>query len=329
MATLDADGCFQGLPFMPEMLAHCGRQFRVAASAHKTCDSIYYVIGREMDQAVFLEDLRCDGSGHGACEAKCLLFFKLTWLKPVQPARDWKLAAAAAAPQPGRDVEWLRSTTVRSTENGQPYYRCQATEHLRASRSFKPNAWRMFVADYRSGNADLPVLLRAIVLQYAFLLRKLPFAWKVWVGLYDKLHAWYYRSPSPFAEGVIPLGQPTPEVRLDLQVGESVRVRPLPEIEATVNTRLRNRGLAYNPEMSPFCGGTFRVERTVKRIVDERDGHMLDLKGPCIMLEGAHCQARYHPDAVLCKRRIPQYFREAWLERVPVPVVADKSASPR
>jgi hypothetical protein len=72
-------------------------------------------------------------------------------------------------------------------------------------------------------------------------------------------------------------------------------------------------------EMSPFCGGTYRVERRVTRIVDEKSGRMVQMKWPCIMLEGGHCKARYHPDAVLCRRKIPQYFREAWLERLEEP----------
>ena len=95
-----------------------------------------------------------------------------------------------------------------------------------------------------------------------------------------------------------------------------MRVRSLPEIQATLNVANRNRGLAYNPEMSPFSGGVYRVARRVTRIVDEKTGRMLDMKGPCIMLEGGYCMARYHPEAPLCPKRIPQYFREAWLERV-------------
>src|ERR1041384_6794496 len=37
LSTLDADGTLDKLPFMPEMLAFCGRQFRVTAQAFKTC----------------------------------------------------------------------------------------------------------------------------------------------------------------------------------------------------------------------------------------------------------------------------------------------------
>lgn len=327
LATLDGDGCLDGLPFMPEMLRYCGQQFRVAASAHKTCDSATYVIGREMDHAVFLEDLRCDGSAHGGCEAKCLLFFKLAWLAPLDPVRDWALPRVATTGEL-RDEAWLRTLTQRSTPEGDTRYRCQATEHLRATRPFRPNSLRMFWADFRSGNASLRAIGRAMLLQGLYKFRFLPVGWRIWTGLYDRVHRLFYGTRDPHFEGDIPLGQPTPEVLLDLQPGEMVRVRSIPEIAATVNRRLRNRGLAFNPEMSPFCGGTYRVVRRVRKIIDERDGRVLDLKGPCIMLEGGECQARYHPDAVLCKRRIPQYFREAWLER-PEPAVHSKLMPPR
>ena len=35
--TLDADGALDGLPFMPEMVAFCGRRMRVHRRADKTC----------------------------------------------------------------------------------------------------------------------------------------------------------------------------------------------------------------------------------------------------------------------------------------------------
>ena len=40
LTTLDADGCLESLPFMPEMLAFCGKRFRVYKRADKTCDTI-------------------------------------------------------------------------------------------------------------------------------------------------------------------------------------------------------------------------------------------------------------------------------------------------
>ena len=40
LATLDEHGMVESLPFMPEMLALCGRRFRVHKLAHKACDTI-------------------------------------------------------------------------------------------------------------------------------------------------------------------------------------------------------------------------------------------------------------------------------------------------
>ena len=39
-ATLDENGELDGLPFMPEMLAFCGRRLTVHKVAHKLCDYI-------------------------------------------------------------------------------------------------------------------------------------------------------------------------------------------------------------------------------------------------------------------------------------------------
>ncbi len=316
LATLDEHGCVDGMPFMPEMLAFCGRQYRVFASAHKTCDSIYYKLGRIIDDAVFLEDLRCDGAGHAGCQAKCLLFFKLHWLRPVAPVRNWRLKNRPSAP-PGRDTAWLRATVSTTDQAGETIYRCQTTEHLRATREFKPFDPGVFLADLRSGNVTVTQLARALLLLVTWhISRNTSVAWRFWNGLYARLHHFFYQRESPHIDGTIPKGAPTPDVRTGLQEGELVRVRPLAEIQPTLNVGNRNRGLSFNPEMSPYCGGTYRVERRVTRIIDEKTGRMLDLKNPCIMLEGVYCMARYHPEALLCPKRIPQYFREAWLERV-------------
>src|SRR4051794_24485496 len=83
-ATLDADGCLDSMPFMPEMLAFCGQRFRVTAVAHKTCETAKKTyLGRRLDRTVQLADLRCDGAAHGGCQADCKLFWKDAWLKGV------------------------------------------------------------------------------------------------------------------------------------------------------------------------------------------------------------------------------------------------------
>ena len=83
LATLDADGRLEELPFMPEMLAYCGRKLRVGKRAHKTCDPAIGIIARKMENTVHLDNLRCNGSAHDGCEAACLIFWKEAWLKPA------------------------------------------------------------------------------------------------------------------------------------------------------------------------------------------------------------------------------------------------------
>jgi hypothetical protein len=316
LATLDANGCLDGMPFMPEMAQYCGKQFRVAASAHKSCDSTWFGLGRAMPNTVFLEELRCDGTGHSGCEADCLIFFKLAWLKPIAPTRDWNLPVVAPDAS-GRDLAWLRATVVKEGGGDATIYRCQATEHLAASTPYKSNAWSMFAADLRSRNATIGEIVRALLLLWVMRLRYLPFAWRVWNGSYEFLHRLFYGTRGPYIDGRIRSGQPTPDVRTDLKAGELVRVRLHDEVAATLNPAGRNRGLSFNMEMAPFCGEVHRVKRRVNRIVDEKTGRLITMKHPCIMLEGGVCKARYHPDTLLCRRKIPQYFREAWLERVP------------
>ena len=85
MATLDAGGKLDGLPFMPEMLAFSGRRLHVSKRADDTC-----ALGqpRRIERTVHLEQLRCDGSAHRGCEAGCLFLWKEAWLRPVTSAAD-------------------------------------------------------------------------------------------------------------------------------------------------------------------------------------------------------------------------------------------------
>lgn len=70
LATLH-DGAVDSVPFMPEMLPFVGKRFRVAQRAEKICDLVGPGGSRRMRNAVFLENLRCDGSSHGGCQAEC------------------------------------------------------------------------------------------------------------------------------------------------------------------------------------------------------------------------------------------------------------------
>jgi len=141
LATLDGQGCLDGMPFMPEMLAFCGRRFRVFKRAHKTCDTVNKTGGRRVASAVHLDELRCDGAAHGGCQAGCLLFWKDAWVKPLPQAAE-ELAApnVPAAPPPAFSPTELPKPGVRAADldlhqatrqvgaDGAVRYRCQATQ---------------------------------------------------------------------------------------------------------------------------------------------------------------------------------------------------------
>lgn len=84
LSTLDKNGTLENLPFMPEMLAFCGKQFRVSRRAFKTCVDDGDI--RQLDDTVFLEEMRFDGTLHAGCDRGCLIFWKTAWLKPAGAA---------------------------------------------------------------------------------------------------------------------------------------------------------------------------------------------------------------------------------------------------
>lgn len=81
--TLDKSGCLDGLPFMREMVALCGRPARVFRCVDKVYDYGRSKTLRRLKKTVLLAGLRCDGSAHGGCEAACYLLWNERWLRPV------------------------------------------------------------------------------------------------------------------------------------------------------------------------------------------------------------------------------------------------------
>src|SRR5262249_43695900 len=87
LATLTREGTLDKMPFQPEMLKYCGNRFRVSKVAHKTCDTAYRTGARSLNDTYHLEDLRCDGSAHGGCQATCLFFWRGAWLRKVEEGK--------------------------------------------------------------------------------------------------------------------------------------------------------------------------------------------------------------------------------------------------
>ena len=305
LATLDERQCLDGLPFMPEMLRYCGKRFRVFKSAHKTCDTIErWFVMRRMSSAVLLEGLRCDGSAHDGCQAGCLFFWKGAWLKRI--SNDERADAyQSAVPRPSDDGKWsplgvqaLHDAT-REAKNGSEAarYRCQATELVRATTAISPWDPRPYVKDLTSGNVG--------ILEF------------VWYGLRAGFNIVARRLTGRTVPNVCGLaGETTPNQKLNLKVGEVVRVRSKQEIMRTLNSQQRNRGLFFDVEMTAFCEkDSYRVLTLVEKIIDEKTGKMIKMPNSCLILDGVTCSGRLSQSRMFCPRSIYPYWREIWLER--------------
>jgi hypothetical protein len=326
LRTLDQNGRLEGLPFMPEMFAACGRRFRVYKRAHKTCDPPNGLQGRRMLSAVHLEEFRCNGEAHGGCQAKCLVFWKEAWLERVDGrngggARDpGPSADAASGPDPvctERDV--VAGTRRRDEQDtpANPTYVCQSTQVHQATLPLSRWDLRQYVEDYTSGNVRLGQMLGSFLF---FLSEQLasaglgfgtPVRWA-----YDTIQKARGGTPYPARFGTIPLGSATPSAKLNLQKGELVEVRGYREILETLDENLNNRGMSFDAEMVPYCRGRYRVLDRVTQIINEKTGKMMRLRKDCIMLEGVVCTACYAKYRKFCPRSIYPYWREIWLDRV-------------
>jgi hypothetical protein len=315
LATLDANGSLDGLPFMPEMLAFCGQQFRVYKRSDKTCDTITKTGARRMRNIVHLENSRCNGSGHDGCQAQCLIFWKEAWLKRVE-AKSPQQAYVSPSTAGLLSVEALnKAARTVDSQSGKTIYSCQATDLLKASEPMKWWDLRQYYRDVCWGNAGISDLVRAVFF-WAFKKALKVGAYRLLIATYNKVQKIRGGVPYPFMSGTL---TKTPAESLDLKAGELVQVKSYGEILSTLDRRNRNRGLYFDAEMVPFCGKTYRVADRIEKIVNENNGEMTKLPGPSIMLEGVACLAWYSDRRVACPRAICPYWREIWLKRVEQP----------
>lgn len=318
LATLDERGCLEKVPFMPEMLQYCGQKFRVFKRSDKTCDPATDPWSiRRMKDSVHLEGVRCDGSGHGKCDAGCLIFWKEAWLKRVENAivsveKVRSNGTRGTARKPALcTVESILAASQTSPAETNTVYFCQGTQV--SDFSSYMSAWdpRQYIRDLRSGNlaSGLAGDSRTenafeMMLGVIRLLRALM------IPVFNRMQSKLDGARYPFLVGAL---EKTSVEILDLQVGELVQVRSKEEIMATLDKQNRNRGLLFDSEQVPYCGGIYRVARRVNQIVDERTGKLIYMRSPCIVLEGVWCQSDFHR---LCPRAIYSYWREGWLQRV-------------
>lgn len=315
LATLDKNGELDKMPFMPEMLKFCGKQFHVYKRAHKSCDTVSGAYkGIQLDNAIHL-DLRCDGSAHGGCQAHCMLFWRDAWLKPVGQSHAADLVAKGSR---GITQQQLMQTTSATAEDGSLVYSCQTTRLLSFSTPLLWWSFGQYYEDLTSGNVSIVQLWQAFAyatyVQLAMTGRRTigkPGRW-----LYDIFQKLRGGVPFPRRMGQLAPGTATARTDLNLQAGDLIRVRPYEDILTTLDTSGGNRHMQFDAEMVPYCGGTYRVRARIENFIDEKTGRMRKMKTPAVILDDVICHGCYSHHRMLCPRSIHSWWREIWLERV-------------
>lgn len=282
LSTLDAKGTLEKLPFMPEMLAFCGRQFRVSARAFKTCVDDQEM--RSLNDTVFLEEVRCDGDSHAGCDRGCLIFWKTAWLKP----------AGTGSRNGHSSKNGLKEADLISLAHRDGQFFCQSSEILNASQ---PLPWwnaKQYIWDLKYNRVSI-----------------LLFARSLFIALYNKM-----ASRARLRTWGAVIGSETTSnghKPLNLQPGEFVRVKPLSQIQATLDAEGKHEKLLFGAPMTKFCGQVLRVRERVENIVLEATQRQRKIKDT-VLLEGATCDGVCHR---LCPRQSLLFWRECWLERMP------------
>ena len=313
LATLDGQASTDNIPFMPEMLKYAGKRFTVSCRVEKICDTVTggMAASRRMYDTVFLEDLRCDGSAHGGCQAGCRIYWKESWLRRMGSETEER----GRSEEPG-DTALAKRATSATTLGGRgetrgddkaTVYRCQATEAVHASEPLNPYDGRQYVREIMRGNVTLWRFLRVAIRALTFNARRLL-----------RLGGW-----TPVGHARQPVRATESPDSFDLKIGDVVEVLSPEAIRETLDASGKSRGLWFDWEMLPYCGKRFRVKDKVQRIIDERSGRMIEIKSDCLILDGVVCSGDHSSARWFCPRGIYPYWRESWVHPVRPP--ADKS----
>jgi hypothetical protein len=284
--TLDESGCLDGLPFMAEMAAFCGRRVRVFRCVDKIYDYGRSKTLRRLTDVVLLAALRCDGSAHGGCQASCYLMWNRRWLRTIPGTRG---LAAVGGPEAEPYPPPL--AVPPSANSAVTRYTCQYTQVVAATVPLR--SW-----DLRQ---DLRPLMTGNVTVLAFC-----------VALLTRLFnaAQTLRGGSGFPAMSRGTLRKTPLVTHGLVPGHRVRVLRREQIAATLDDTGRNRGLWFDSDMIKHCGGRHTVAKRVDRIIDDATGQMLEMKTPCIVLRGVDASGEL---LRFCSQHEHIFWREGWL----------------
>ena len=270
--TLDQNCEFEGLPFMDEMWQYCGRHFKVLKRVRRM--TVEGVGVRYIRNTVILEGAECSGEAHSQCKRTCPILWKEAWLRRPNVRLNSQ----------GTDREPIKAPSGHKCSNTSAL-RCQSASLVNASVSLPIWDPRRYKDDLKKGK------IRPLLLSLSFLAQRLV-ARKNRIGLSTKRRR-------------------TPSVSLDLQPGELVEVRSVPEILVTLDSSGKNRGLEFTLEMQKYCGRRFRVMKRLDRMIIEKTGEMRQISNT-VFLDGVTCDGESHGG---CSRRCYCLWREIWLRR--------------
>lgn len=285
--TLDPQGCLEGLPFQEEMARYCSKTFRVFRNIDKILDYGNTKGMRRIRNVVTLIGLRCDGSAHDACEARCYLLWNRRWLRRVGSdagvcSKVVPVAPSVSAPPalvPGRQ------------------YTCQFTALAAITTPIKPFTVSAYVLPVLSGSVSVGAFLVAVLTR-----------------LFNRVQQMRGGVDFPYIPPSDRIVTPTAEA--GIKSGDRVSVRSVEEIAATLDQRRKNRGMGFTAEMTKYCGKEYVVDGLISRIIDDATKKMLVMKYPCLILKGVNASGETEK---LCVQHELIYWREVWLKKLPLP----------
>lgn len=285
--TLDETDCLDALPFMPEMMKFCGRRARVFRRVDKIYDYGGKKVVRRLEQTVLLHQMRCDGAGHGGCQAGCSLMWKEAWLKRVSRKK------AAVTPAEAQNVVVSTGLKPQFTLglDGTATYRCQFTQLVAASTPLRDWDPRQDLRPLVAGNITVAGFTVAI------LTRLFDYVQGKRGGMRFLPMEHVHRASAAVT---------TP----GLDEGQTVHVRAPEQIFLTLDKNFKNRGLWFDRDMLKHCGHAYEVLKRVDRIIDDASGRMLIMKTPCFVLKGVNYSGEF---LRFLAQEEHLYWREAWL----------------
>ena len=290
--TLDDAGRTDGLSFMPEMVAYCGKAFRIGRAGTTVCiNSESNYMGRIDDCFVLQTKSRCDGSFHGGCQMACQFLWKSAWLKPSNPPESADAAAdAMTTTEEDTAQPELADRLSKLTKVSPEIYRCQATQLVQIAAPTPVHNVKQYADENRRSGIKFSSIIR-----YA-------------AGVVKKKVLQQSDSVIGTCRGK------TPRSTQKLAVGDLVRVKSLEEIKTTLNKQGCNRGLWFDPdEMTPLCGKELRVSRVIERLIDERNGKLREFPSHTVVLSEIACSGVFKR---FCSRGLFHFWRTIWLEKI-------------